>query len=213
MTLLEMIVAIGVFALVMTICMVIIRSLSTQEDRAERFLGDYREVTAAFSLMGRDMASAYLSANEDQSVMEENRRTIFLGEESVLRFSSLGHLPMWAEANESEQTMISYYLENVDGKENLYRRESRRLSNEKWDNESGEVFVLVENVTALKFEYYNWKEKKGWENSWSSAKAEGDQKNRMPSMVRISVTIRDEKRRKTTFVSQAKIMLQEELRF
>ena len=119
----------------------------------------YHEIRVAMGRMVEDLASAYISANENQTLDE--RRTMFIGKDSgsvdELRFTSMSHRVLWADANESEQTMISYFEESDledSGKDNL-----------------------------------------------------------MPSRVRITIILENEGGDEVKFVSQARIMLQEELKF
>ncbi len=176
----------------------------------------YHEVRIAMGRMVEDMSSAYISANEDQNI--EERRTLFLGKDASkvdeLRFSSMGHRVLWSDANESEQTMI-YYFEERDrddsSKNNLIRRESRRPPDEDWEREPAEVEVLLRDVAKVQFEYYDWPEKT-WLEEWDSTAADG-QRGRLPSRVRITVELENEQGNEVKFVSQARIMLQEELKF
>jgi hypothetical protein len=165
--------------------------------------------------MVTDLEGAYLSANEDQSLTE--RRTLFIGQESTtvdeLRFSSMAHVVLWADADESEQTLIAYYAEpdpEDSKKTNLMRRESRRLSNELWRDEPGEVDVLLRDVAKVEFQYYDWRDK-DWQRHWSSVQADAE-RGRLPFYVRINIEVpgyKENRKIQTT----ARIMMQEELRF
>tara|TARA_R110002096_G_scaffold44526_13_gene120450 strand:- start:18831 stop:19556 length:726 start_codon:yes stop_codon:yes gene_type:complete len=176
----------------------------------------YHEIRVAMGRMVEDLASAYISANENQTLDE--RRTMFIGKDSgsvdELRFTSMSHRVLWADANESEQTMISYFEESDledSGKDNLIRRESRRPPDEDWKNEPAEIDVLLRDVKKVQFEYYDWTEK-DWRDEWDSTAVDG-QRGRMPSRVRITIILENEGGDEVKFVSQARIMLQEELKF
>ena len=111
----------------------------------------------------------------------------FGGDVPDIRFSSLGHTALWANANESSQTLISYLAE-PDIKDssvtNLVRRESRRLSNDQWEQEKAEYDVLIRDIEGVKFEFWDW-QKKEWDERWDTTAADG-QKNRLPTRVRIT---------------------------
>ncbi len=176
----------------------------------------YHEIRIAMGRMVEDMSSAYISANENQNLNE--RRTMFIGKDSgdvdELRFTSLGHRVLWADANESEQTMISYFEENDledSSKENLIRRESRRPADEDWKSEPAEIDVLLRDVKKVQFEYYDWTEK-SWRDEWDSTAVDA-QRGRLPSRVRITILLENEQGDEVKFVSQARLMLQEELKF
>lgn len=189
-----------------------LRIKRTSESINDRF----HEIRVAMWRMNTDLSAAYISANEDQDLQE--RRTLFLGKDGSdvdeLRFSSLAHRALWADANESEQTMI-YYYEESDKKEagvtNLVRRENRRMTNQQWDAEPAEIEVLLRDVEKVQFEYYDWKEK-DWSETWDSTKLDAE-RGRLPTRVRITIELKNGNGDPVKFVSQARISLQEELKF
>jgi hypothetical protein len=172
--------------------------------------------------MVRDLESAYVSANEDQNLVE--RRTMFIGKASgtvdELRFSSMSHEVMWADANESEQTVIGYAAEaDQDDRSvtNLIRREQRRPTNEPGASreEPADVDVLIRRVKRVHFEYWDWKDK-AWQETWDSTQADAE-RGRIPTRVRITLEIDQQKdsgeHETIKYVTQARLMLQEELKF
>jgi general secretion pathway protein J len=173
------------------------------------------EIRVAMNRMAKDLSSAYISGNEDKSL--DNRRTLLVSKETTpvdeLRFSSLGHLTLWANANESEQTLISYHAvrdREDSGKTNLLRRESRRLSNELWESEPAEVDLLLRDVERVAFEYFDPRDNE-WQDSWDSTGADAEN-GRLPERVRITVTVKNGDR-EVKYTTQARVMLQEELVF
>lgn len=184
--------------------------------RSETVNDRFLEIRVAMGRMVDDMSSAYISANEDQTLQE--RRTLFIGKAggdvSELRFTSFAHRVLWADANESEQTLIYYYAENDtedSSKTNLLRRESRRISNDQWEQEPAEIEVLLRDIQEVHFEYYDWREK-DWRDDWDST-AQDAQRGKLPARVRITVELENAKGDEVKFTSQARIMMQEELRF
>jgi len=176
----------------------------------------YHEIRIAMGRMVEDLSSAYISANEDQN--QQERRTMFIGKDSgdvdELRFTSMAHRVLWADANESEQTMISYFEENDredSSKSNLVRRESRRPPDEDWENEPAEIEVLLRDIQKVQIEYYDWPEK-SWRDTWDSTAVDG-QRGRLPSRVRVTIELENEQGDEVKFVAQSRIMLQEELKF
>lgn len=174
------------------------------------------EIRVAMSRMVRDLSSAYLSANENTNASVEQRRTVFIGKSTSsvdeLRFSSLAHEPMWANANESEQTLIQYLAESdpdKSGVTNLVRREARRLSDENFKQEPAEYDILLHDIERVKFEYWDWREK-DWKERWDSTAADGE-RNRLPTRVRITIEIENEDDKEFTFTTQARLMMQEQL--
>jgi general secretion pathway protein J len=172
----------------------------------------YHEIRVALARMNNDLSSAYISANEDQNL--EQRRTMFIGKDEELRFSSLAHRVYWANANESEQTLISYALmddPDDSSKTNLVRRETRRLSNERWDSTSAEVDVLLRDVQEVEFTYFDWRDE-DWKKEWDSTAADKD-KGRIPTRVKIEIELKSAADKPFKLTTQARLMMQEEFRF
>lgn len=216
LTLMEIMIAVAILALMMAMAWTTITATVESKNRAELNQERSHELRVAMSLMAHDISSAYLSQNEDPN--QDNRRTWFMAKSSSpvgeLRFSSLGHRVLWADANESEQTLISYGYENSrtqPGKVDLIRRESRRLSNEPWENEPAEVDILLRDIEEVEFEYFNWKDNE-WQDNWNTVNADSE-KNRLPEFVRITVTIRDADGDEYKRVTQARINMVEALSF
>jgi general secretion pathway protein J len=215
-TLLEIMISIAILAAMMSMAWFTIATTASSKELVEKNEERYEEIRVALARMVKDIESAYISANENQNLPE--RRTMMIGEDhgsvGELRFSSMGHTVLWANANESEQTLIAYYPESDRedrGKTNLLRRESRRLSNEPWKSEKGDVDVLLRDVDKVKFEYYDARDNE-WKSSWDTTKADA-QRSRMPQRVRITVEIQPEKGERQIYTTEARVMLQEELKF
>ena len=131
-----------------------------------------------------------------------------------MRFSTLAHRNLWADANESEQTVITYLSapDREDGRKvNWIRREQRRLSNLTPDEEPAEYDVLVRDIHKVEIGFWNWSDEQ-WLDSWDTTAVDG-QKNRLPLRVRISVTVLDDDGREFTVSTQARLLLQEQLYF
>ncbi len=214
-TLIEVTIALSILAFMMVITWSTTSSSSQAKKHFESLQERHHEIRTAMGRMARDISSAYLSANENQNMQE--RRTLFVGKShgSVheLRFSSMSHSSLWAEANESEQTLIAYLADDdreERGKTNLIRRESRRLSNEPWKGEPAELDVLLRDVDKVSFEYFDWRDSE-WKQDWDST--EESDRNRLPTRVRITVEVPTEGGNTVTYTTQARIMMQEQLRF
>lgn len=215
-TLLELLVSMAILAFMMVIAWSTISSTANTKVHMQGISERTHELRVAMSIMVRDFAHAYLSANEDQN--RNDRRTMFVGQRKgdvdELRFSSLGHRIMWADADESEQTLIAYYEASdreESGMTNLIRHETRRLSNENWEQEPADKEVLLRNVTKVKFEYYDWKDNQ-WQERWNSTQADAEA-GRLPSRVKITVVAKMPSGDDITLTTQARINLEEELRF
>lgn len=216
MTLVEVLIALAILAFMMAITWTTTSSSVSAKKEFERVQERNHEIRVAMGTMVRDISSAYLSGNERTTV--DNPRTVFIGKSQSpvdeLRFSSLGHWVLWADANESEQTLISYAaVQDRDdpSQVNLVRRESRRLSNEDWESEPAEVDVLLRDIERVEFEYYNWRDDE-WQDHWNTMNADAE-KDRLPERVRITVTLKNARGDELKRTTQARITMLERLQF
>lgn len=216
-TLLELLISLAIIGFMMLIAWGTIIQTVRAKKQYEAIQDRYREVRTAMRRIEKDLGMAYLSGNEDQGAPE--RRTFFVGESSAsgdsLRFSSLAHQRLWAEASESDQTIISYYLADDPedrSRKNLYRRETRRMAQDtKWDQLPADADILLTDVTKFELEYYEPKDKE-WEEAWSTISADG-KPGRVPERVKIVIGFKDERGKDVQFMTQARIHLQEMLNF
>lgn len=215
-TLVETLIALAVLSLMMVIAW----GTATQTMNAKKHFGAiqdrYREARAAMQRMVGDIEMAYLSGNEDPS--HSDPRTFFVGDGSGdihgLRFSTFAHQRLYADANESDQTVIVYYSA-PDRKDrsalNLMRRETRRIFNEKPETLPGESDVLFSNLTKLHFAFFDVKNNE-WKDTWNTQGVESGGK-RLPDRVRISLSFLDDEGKELTLTTQAKVNLSELIQF
>src|SRR5207237_6180609 len=108
-----------------------------------------------------------------------------------IRFSTLGHRPLWADANESEQTVVQYLAHNDPehpGVVDWIRREQRRPSNMPPEEEPSDYDLLVHDVQSVKVELWNWKNFE-WQDHWDTTQSDGN-RGWLPSRVRITLTVK-----------------------
>jgi hypothetical protein len=121
---------------------------------------------------------------------------------------------LWADANESEQTVISYVAKTNPDNPNQtdwIRREQRRPSNDPPDDLPAEYDVIVHDIVSAKLEFWNWKNL-DWIDTWDTTQSDG-QKGMLPSRVRITLTLKDDRDEEYKLTSQARIVMQEPLNF
>jgi general secretion pathway protein J len=216
-TLLEIMIAVAILAVMMAIAWGGIvqtigakRHYGAQQDR-------YREARMAMTRIAHDIETAYVSGNEDRTLTET--RTFFIGDNGSdianLRFSSFGHNRLYANANESDQTIIAYYSgpDPVDRTmTDVIRRETRRESSvDRWDAIPGEADPIFTNVKKLKFYYWDVRAA-DWVETWTTQGTDATA-GRMPERVRIELTFVDDNGKDVRLVTQARVMLQEVLQF
>ena len=214
LTLLEVMISTAIMVTMMALAWRTIGNTGEVKEKFEAFEERNHELRMALGRIVADFEAAYLSANEDPNATY--RRTMFIAKSGSkfpeIRFSTLGHRVLWADANESEQTVVSYLTRRDPERRNvtdLVRREQRRLSNEPPDDEPAEYDVLLRDIESLKVEFWNWKSQ-DWQDTWDTTQSDG-QKNWLPSRVRITATIKDQSGQDYKLTTQARILMQEPL--
>lgn len=216
MTLLEVMIAVAILAVMMSLAWKTIANTSETKKVFEKYEERNHELRMALGRIVRDFEAAYLSQNEDRNAAHP--RTMFIAKSSSklpeVRFSTLGHRVLWADANESEQTVISYVAHNDpehSGVVDWVRREQRRPSNETPETEPADYDVMIHDIVSAKLEFWNWK-KVEWQDTWDTTQSDG-QKGWLPSRVRITVTIKGPADKEQKLMTEARIWMQETLNF
>jgi prepilin-type N-terminal cleavage/methylation domain-containing protein len=216
LTLMEVMIASAVMVVMMALAWKTISNTSDARRTFEHFELRNHELRMAMNRVVADFEAAYLSKNEDQT--QSHPRTMFIAKTGNkipdIRFSTLGHRVLWADANESEQTVIQY-LQRTDPENSQatdwVRREQRRESNLVPEEEPSEYDVLVHDVQSVKLEYWNWRNI-SWQDTWDTTQSDG-QKNNLPQRVRITIMTKDAGGHDHQLTSEARILLQEPLNF
>ena len=216
LTLVEVMIASAVMVMMMTLAW---RTISNTSE-ARRSSGSYQERNHELRMaLGRavaDFEGAYLSKNEDPNATHP--RTLFVAKSGSrvpqISFSTLNHRVLWADANESEQTVITYMpLDSKErpGEVDWVRAERRRPSNLAPEEEPAEYDVLARNIEKVEIRFWNWKNQE-WQDTWDTMQADG-QKGWLPSRVRITVTVKGADGNDIKLTTQARIVMQEALSF
>jgi general secretion pathway protein J len=212
--LIEVMVAVVILAMVSTVVWSSFRDTTTTKKNVEAQAVRYRTVRLALDRMAREIAMAFLSQNEDTAQPE--RRTRFVGKKrngiDELVFSYFGHQRLYEDTAESDTAVVSYTNEPDRERRNvinLMRRESRRLGYFKPEELPGQYDILCDDITKLKLDYWDSRDKQ-WREEWNTTSADG-QIDRLPSKVRITLAVRDERGKEVNFQTQTRIAMQEPL--
>lgn len=212
-TLMEVMVAVAITALMGTVVAMAFQTGFNAKDVVEGEAERYRMVRVALNRMAREIGSAYVSDRYDlRRFRDQNDRpTNFVGENDKLLFTTFAHQRLYTDVKESDQAVVEYFVENstdraARGRQDLKRRVNPNVG-ERMDR-GGTTDVLFEGVKKLEFEYWN-SEKKEWDDEWDTRRA--DQKSLLPTRVRITVTALDENGKEARYTTQTRIMLNTEL--
>ena len=212
-TLIEVMVAVSILALVAGLTYGSFNQTFAAKKAIESNAVRYHSVRLGLERLSREITMAFLSQNDDPSQSE--RRTFFVGKRKSdvdeLKFSMMGHQRLYADADESDTSQVAYYgaRDRDTNQMNLMRRETRRLNNTKMENATARADLMCDGVTRLQFDYWDAREKQ-WRDEWSTAAADG-QSDRLPSKVRITLTVRDERGMDVPFTTSVRLPLQEPL--
>jgi general secretion pathway protein J len=213
-TLIEILVATAILAMVVTLCWSSFNGTFKTKKAVEDQSVRYRTVRLALDRLARDLTMAYLSQNEDTGQPE--RRTLFVAKRHFdideARFSYFGHQRLYQDANECDTSQVQYYGmrdREIAGRMNLMRRETRRLQYLKLEDNAGETDIVCDDVVRLKLDYWDSRDKV-WREEWVTNTADG-QPDRLPSRVRITLTVHDERGKEVPFQTEARIAMQEPL--
>jgi prepilin-type N-terminal cleavage/methylation domain-containing protein len=214
LTLIEIMVASAVMVIMMSLAWRTISNTSDARRSFEAYEQRNHELRMALDRTVRDFEEMYLSANEDQT--QTHRRTMMIVKQRTpvpdARFSTLGHRPLWADAHESDQTVIEYLSRQDPDHPDRYdwiRREQRRQSNQPPEEEPSDYDILAHDIVNVKLEFWNWKNLE-WIETWDTTQSDG-QRGYLPSRVRITITYKNGEGKELKLTTEARVQMQEQL--
>jgi general secretion pathway protein J len=193
MTMIEVIVAIGILAMVAVLIHGVIDSLSRGKKgegmRAERV----HEGREALQRIVRDLSSAYLSMHVPTIQALQTEKTAFVGRHASqsdrIDFDAFAHRRTDRDAHESDQAEVGYFVvadPDVPDKMDLVRREQTPIDLEPL--KGGIVDVVAEDVSTFELKYLDPLTGQ-WVETWDSTQVTG-QPNRVPLAVRIKLVLK-----------------------
>lgn len=193
-TLLEILIAMCIFAIVLSILYTAYTGTFRNIDETESQANVYQMARVTLERMGEDLQSTYLShrASDPDSEEEPLQPNVFRGEATeidarsadTLRFFSRAHLVFDEENTATGVARIAYEVRQSEVDEQslvLYRSDTPRF--EKGPEEEGGGLVLCDGIQALNLTYYDDKERAY--DSWDSTDEEFEGK--LP--VRVSILL------------------------
>jgi general secretion pathway protein J len=191
-TLLEIMVSLGILALIGTLVYGALDGMSRAREGLSRIGDRYHQGRTAVSRLTRELQSAFLSAHVPVNPVLNSRATLFLGKGSSrdarLDFTSFSHRRLSRNAHEADQCELSYFLArdpNVSGKYDLVRREDPTIDLD--PDKGGTVLVVAEDVAEFGLSYFDATTQL-WTDSWDSSQSTG-QLGRLPSQVKITLVL------------------------
>jgi general secretion pathway protein J len=193
MTMIEVVVAIGVLAMVAVLVHGVINSLShgkeAEAERADRV----HQGREAIQRIVRDLSSAYLSAHVPTNIALRTELTSFTGrgasQYARLDFTAFAHRRTERDVHESDQAEVGYFASQdpeVQDKWDLARREQTPIDLEPL--KGGVIDVIAEDIQEFTLRYLDPLTGQ-WLENWDSVQTTG-QPNRLPLEVKIHLVLK-----------------------
>ncbi len=194
-TLMEILIAISIFAVVITTIYTSYTGTFRVVDETESQTEIYRMARIAMERMLEDLESIYIPKRQENPESEENTLHLFqfVGEDreikgmsaDSLRFISRAHIKLSGQEQEAGAVEIGYYVKETDEENHLVLYRSDRPMPEAAIpiDEETDGLVLCEGLASVNFAYYE--ENGEVRESWDSASDE--LKDKIPKMVSISM--------------------------
>jgi len=214
-TLLEVTVAVAILAIAVSLVWGSFWGVLRAKERIEAIEGRTRELRMGLGRLVRDLGHAYISKHDALGAIEP--RTFLIGDHHMgsdqVSFSYMGHVALRSGLEEAETAIVTYFVDSDPedrARQHLFRRETRRIGEED-PQERAPAFVVCQDVVKLRLEYFD-KLQDEWRDEWDTKNADG-QPDRLPSRVRITLTLKDERDQEIPFLTEARVFMQDPLLF
>lgn len=190
-TLLEVLVSIGILAIIGTLIYGAFDGMSRSRTGIARMSDRYHQGRAAIARISREVQTAFLSRHQPTDRNLVVRLTAFTGEDSSpadrLDFTAFAHRRLLRNVHESDQCEIGYFGSRnpENNKLDLVRREAKTIDTE--PTRGGVVNVLVEDIERFDVQYLDPLTGE-WVDSWDSTQPAA-QFERLPSQVRVTLVL------------------------
>jgi general secretion pathway protein J len=191
-TLIEVMVAVTIIAIVSTLIYTGFSQTSRNKQRIEGDLERHHEIRMGLERMARELSMAYVSAQLNANMALQVVKTALVGTDAArgsrIDFTTFSHQRLYRDAHESDQNELSYYMDedpNDKGRRALIRREQRRVDDDPL--KGGQAQVMIGNVSKFELSYLDPLSGE-WLTTWDTTQA-AMQPNRLPTQVRIKVTV------------------------
>jgi len=191
-TLIEVLIAVGVLAMISTLIYGAFSGLRTSKEGVSRLSGRYHEGRQAIARIARELQSAYVSLHRPLDQSTQVVKTAFIGKRGSpadrLDFNSFSNRRFDRDSHESDQCEISYFG-SPDPKRSsvvdLARRVSKQLDLE--PEKGGRVDVLATDIDLFELSYLDPMTGM-WTEDWDTTQAIG-QPDRLPLQVRVLLVL------------------------
>mgnify|MGYP000874462257 FL=1 len=211
MTLLEILVGVGILALISSLVYGAFDGLARSREGMERATERHHQGRTALARMSRELSSAFISLHRPLNLAMQSTSTLFVGRRDRIDFTSFSHRRIRFGTHESDQNELSYFLSTdpETGALDLVRRESPYIDAD--PRRGGVVQVLAHDVVDLRFEYLDPLTSQ-WVDTWDSTQATG-QLDRLPQQVRVELWLRRRDQDPLQMITKVALPMQAPLTF
>jgi general secretion pathway protein J len=210
-TLIEIMLAMAILAFITTIMWGSFSQTATNKRALEAAQERTHTARVALMRMAREIEMAYTATETSPGAYT---RTFMTSSAQAtvdeLSFSTFAHQRLRGGLAEGDTAIVTYYgARDPDNPRitNLMRRETRRLQADDPKTLAGEAYILCPDVARVKFAFYDYK-KKEWETEWNTHTVGAEY---LPSHVRITLVVVDERGQEVTYSTDARIRMTERL--
>jgi general secretion pathway protein J len=193
MTLLEVLVSLGVLAMISLLIYGAFDSLSRGRKGEALRVDRARQGRDAMDRITHEMQGAFLSMHNPQNLSLVTRQTAFIATNNStfdrIDFSTFAHRRVARDAKESDQAEVGYFVvrdPDHDDKMDLVRREQAPPDYE--PKKGGVVNVLAEDVELFDVRFLDPLTSQ-WVESWDTLQATG-QFNRLPLEIKVTLVLK-----------------------
>ncbi|WP_437734162.1 type II secretion system protein GspJ [Sorangium sp. So ce1335] len=190
-TLLEVLVSVGILALIGTLIYGAFDGMSRARSGISRMSDRYHQGRGAIARISREIQTAFLSRHQPTDKNIAVRLTAFTGEDASpadrVDFTSFAHRRLLRNTHESDQCEIGYFgsRDPERDKLDLVRREAKTIDIE--PTRGGVVNVLAEDIESFNIQYLDPVTGE-WTDSWDSTQPAA-QFERLPSQVWVTLVL------------------------
>jgi general secretion pathway protein J len=193
MTMIEVMVALAILAMVSVLIHGVFESLSRGKKGEEMRADRAHQAREAMQRIVRDLSAAYLSVHSPSSQALVTRKTAFVGRSSFsfdrIDFTAFAHMRTERDSHESDQAEVGYFAAknpDVPDQMDLVRREQTPIDLDPL--KGGIVNVVAEDIDQFDIRYLE-PQTGQWVETWDSTQISG-QPNRLPLEVKITIVLK-----------------------
>jgi general secretion pathway protein J len=192
MTLVEVMAAMAILAMVATLLYSAFVQTSRNKEHIEGQLERYHEICSGMERIAQELSMAYTSAHRNINESLRTMITAFIakdqGNNTRVDFSSFSHRRLYRNAHESDQNELGYFVAQDPNPKHssqkvLARREQRRVDDD--PKKGGQSQILIENVKRFELSFLDPLTTE-WVTTWDTTSA---QANRLPTQAKIVLIV------------------------